>query len=50
MRGWGTIGVGIVINFNSLFVSSDPMVAYPEVKVQIRDQVRVVGIVAPFAL
>ena len=27
--------------------SSDPRVAYPEVKVQIRDLVRVVGIVAP---
>ena len=27
--------------------SSDPRVAYPEVKVQIRNQVRVVGIVAP---
>ena len=29
--------------------SSDPQVAYPEVNVQIRDLVRVVGIVAPFA-
>ena len=29
--------------------SSDPRVAYPEVKVQARDPVRVVGIVAPFA-
>ena len=29
--------------------SSDPQVAYPEVKVQVRDLVRVVGIVAPFA-
>ena len=29
--------------------SSDPRVAYPEVKVQVRDLVRVVGIVAPFA-
>ena len=29
--------------------SSDPRVAYPEVKVQIRDLVRVVGIVGPFA-
>ena len=28
---------------------SDPRVAYPEVKVQVRDLVRVVGIVAPFA-
>ena len=28
--------------------SSDPRVAYPEVKVQVRDLVRVVGIVAPF--
>ena len=27
--------------------SSDPRVAYPEVKVQVRDLVRVVGIVAP---
>ena len=27
----------------------DPLVAYPEVKVQVRDLVRVVGIVAPFA-
>ena len=30
--------------------SSDPREAYPEVKVQVRDLVRVVGIVAPFAL
>ena len=29
--------------------SSDPRVAYPEVKVQVRDLARVVGIVAPFA-
>ena len=29
--------------------SSDPWVAYPEVKVQVRDLVRVVGIVAAFA-
>ena len=29
--------------------SSDPRVAYPEVKVQVRDLVRVVVIVAPFA-
>ena len=29
--------------------SSDPPVAYPEVKVQVRDLVWVVGIVAPFA-
>ena len=29
--------------------SSDPRVAYPEVKVQVRKLVRVVGIVAPFA-
>ena len=29
--------------------SSDPRVAYPEVNVQERDLVRVVGIVAPFA-
>ena len=29
--------------------SFDPRVAYPEVKVQVRDIVRVVGIVAPFA-
>ena len=29
--------------------SSDPWVAYPEVNVQVRDLVRVVGIVAPFA-
>ena len=29
--------------------SSDPRVAYPEVKVTVRDLVRVVGIVAPFA-
>ena len=29
--------------------SSDPRIAYPEVKVQVRDLVRVVGIVAPFA-
>ena len=29
--------------------SSDSRVAYPEVKVQVRDLVRVVGIVAPFA-
>ena len=29
--------------------SSDPQVAYPEVNVQVRDLVRVVGIVAPFA-
>ena len=29
--------------------SSDPRVAYPEVNVQVRDLVRVVGIVVPFA-
>ena len=29
--------------------SSDPRVAHPDVKVQVRDLVRVVGIVAPFA-
>ena len=29
--------------------SSDSRVAYPEVKVQVRHLVRVVGIVAPFA-
>ena len=29
--------------------SSDPWVAYPEIKVQVQDLVRVVGIVAPFA-
>ena len=29
--------------------SSDPWVAYPEVKVQVRDLVRIVGIVATFA-
>ena len=29
--------------------SSDPEVANPEVKVQVRDVVRVVGIVTPFA-
>ena len=29
--------------------SSDPRVAYPEVNVQVRDLVRVVGFVAPFA-
>ena len=29
--------------------SSDPRVAYPDVKVQVRDLVRVVGIVGPFA-
>ena len=29
--------------------SSDPRVAYPEVNVQVRDLVRVLGIVAPFA-
>ena len=29
--------------------SSDPRVAYPEVNVQVRDLVRVVGTVAPFA-
>ena len=45
----GRGGGGILINFYSLFVSPDPMVAYPEVKVQERDLVRVVGIVAPFA-
>ena len=27
----------------------DPRVAYPEVKIQVRDLVRVVGIVVPFA-
>ena len=41
--------MGILINFYSLFVSSDPMVAYPEVKVQVQDLARGVGIVAPFA-
>ena len=30
--------------------SSDPRLAYPEVKVQVRDLVRVVDTVAPFAL
>ena len=30
--------------------SSDPSLAYPEVKVQLRDLVRVVGIFASFAL
>ena len=29
--------------------SSDPLVAYPEVKIQVRDLVQVVGIVVPFA-
>ena len=29
--------------------SSDPRVAYPEVKIQVRDLVRIVGIVVPFA-
>ena len=29
--------------------SSDPRVAHPDVKVQVRDLVRVVGIVSPFA-
>ena len=29
--------------------SSEPRVAYPEVKVQVRDLVLVVGIVVPFA-
>ena len=29
--------------------SSDPLVDHPDVKVQVRDLVRVVGIVAPFA-
>ena len=29
--------------------SSDPRVAYPEVKVQVRDLVRFLGIVVPFA-
>ena len=29
--------------------SSHPQIAYPEVKVQVQDLVRVVGIVAPFA-
>ena len=29
--------------------SSDPRVAYPEIKLQVRDLVRVVGIVAPFS-
>ena len=30
--------------------SSDPWVDYPEVSVQVRDLVRVVGVVAPFVL
>ena len=46
-RGW--VRRGYPNKFYSLFVSSDPMVAYPEVKVQVRDLVRVVGNVAPFA-
>ena len=29
--------------------SSDPRVAYPEINIQVRDLVRVVGVVAPFA-
>ena len=48
-EGEGRGGGGILINFYSLFVSSDPMVAYPEIKVQVRDLMRVVGIVAPVA-
>ena len=29
--------------------NSDPRVAYPEIKLEVRDIVRVAGIVAPFA-
>ena len=49
MEEGGGGGGRIIINLYSLFVSSNPMVAYPEVKVQVRDLVRVVGIVASFA-
>ena len=42
-------GVLDVVGRHVAKLSSDPRVAYPEVKVQVRDLVRVVGIVAPFA-
>ena len=41
-EGWGDEGGGKS--------SSETRVAYPEVKVQVRDLVRVVGILAPFDL
>ena len=43
--GYKTRGVAIWLNI----VLNDPRVAYPEVKVQVRNLVRVVGIVSPFA-
>ena len=43
--GYKTSGVAMWLNVRS----SDPRVAYPEVKVQVRDLVRVVSIVAPLA-
>ena len=61
---WGTGPAGSVFGENSFYRetwgtrrggrhvakrSSDPRVVYPEVKVQVRDLVRVVGIVVPFA-
>ena len=51
----GTWPAGSILGKNSFYRetrakrSSEPRVAYPEVNVQIRDLVRVVGIVAPFA-
>ena len=44
-RTWGTSRGGRQVAKHS----SDPRQAYPEVKLQGRDLVRVVGIVAPFA-
>ena len=41
---WGTSQGGRHVAKRSF----DPRVAYPEVKVQVRDLVRIVGIVAPF--
>ena len=43
--GYKTSGVAMWLNVRS----SDPQVVYPEVKVQVWDLVRVVGIVAPLA-
>ena len=42
-EAWGTILGGRQVAKRS----SDPRIAYPEVKVQLRDLVRVVGIAAP---
>ena len=44
-----SIRLGYKTNHHVAKRSSEPRVAYPEVKVQLRDRVRVVHIVSPFA-